>query len=243
MGRLPNSIGYVEYAYAKQNKMAYAQLKNKAGNFVSADDSAFQAAAAGADWAKTLPGADRAAQPKGLWPITGATFILMHKAQDKPANAASALKFFDWAYAGSDRDGRRAPVRAAARLGEGLVRKLVGPDRRRVRHRNQWCRTPEPAAETTHDGPLPVEAAPDSYPTAWAPSHGARRRHAVPRSPVGRRAVFAALAHGAAWLTLALLAGIIGSLIVGAAPAIRSTRLASCGAARWDPVRSASAAW
>ena len=103
VGRLPNSIGYVEYAYAKQNKMAYVQLKNKAGNFVAPDDSAFQAAAAGADWAKSFHQVLTEQPGKDSWPITGATFILMHKVQDKPANAASALKFFDWAYAGGDK--------------------------------------------------------------------------------------------------------------------------------------------
>jgi phosphate transport system substrate-binding protein len=101
--RLPNSIGYVEYAYAKQNKMAHVQLRNQAGNYVSPDDVAFQAAAAGAEWAKSFyqilteqPGAQS-------WPITGATFILMHRAQDKPAQGAATLKFFEWAYANGDR--------------------------------------------------------------------------------------------------------------------------------------------
>jgi phosphate transport system substrate-binding protein len=100
--RLPNAIGYVEYAYAKQNKMAYVQLTNAAGRYVSPDDTSFKAAAAGADWNKSFyqvltnqPGNDS-------WPITGATFILMHKAQDKPAEAATTLKFFDWAYTHGD---------------------------------------------------------------------------------------------------------------------------------------------
>lgn len=103
VNRLPNSIGYVEYAYVKQNKMTYAQLKNEAGSFVSPEDTAFKAAAAGADWNKSFyqvltnqPGAQS-------WPITGATFILMQKSQDKPANAATVLKFFDWAYKTGDK--------------------------------------------------------------------------------------------------------------------------------------------
>src|SRR5438105_4734941 len=103
VGRLPNSIGYVEYAYVKQNKMTYTQLQNAAGHFVSPDDKAFKAAAAGADWSKSFyqiltnqPGNDS-------WPITGATFILMHKAQDKPAQGAQVLKFFDWAYRNADK--------------------------------------------------------------------------------------------------------------------------------------------
>jgi phosphate transport system substrate-binding protein len=101
--RLPNSIGYVEYAYAKQNKMNYVQLKNKDGQWVKPDDSAFKAAAAGAEWAKSFYQILTEQPGKDSWPITGATFILMHKQQDKPANAANALKFFDWAYANGDK--------------------------------------------------------------------------------------------------------------------------------------------
>lgn len=100
--RLPNAIGYVEYAYAKQNKMAHVLLKNAAGSFVAPDDSNFKAAAAGADWSKSFYQVLTEQQGKDAWPITGATFILMHKVQDKPASAAVALKFFDWAYASGD---------------------------------------------------------------------------------------------------------------------------------------------
>ena len=101
--RLPNSIGYVEYAYAKQNKMTYVQLKNAAGNFVAPDDANFKAAAAGAEWSKSFYQVLTEQPGKDAWPITGATFILMHKMQDKPANAANALKFFDWAYSNGDK--------------------------------------------------------------------------------------------------------------------------------------------
>ena len=101
--RLPNSIGYVEYAYVKQNKMVYAQLKNSAGTFVSPDDTAFKAAAAGADWTKSFYQVLTNQAGKDSWPITGATFILMHKVQDKPENGAAALKFFDWAYKNGDK--------------------------------------------------------------------------------------------------------------------------------------------
>jgi phosphate transport system substrate-binding protein len=102
VNRLPNSIGYVEYAYVKQNKMSYAQLQNKDGSFVAPDDSAFKAAAAGADWSKTFYQVLTDQPGKEAWPITGATFILMHKAQDKPAQAATTLRFFDWAYKNGD---------------------------------------------------------------------------------------------------------------------------------------------
>lgn len=103
VNRLPNSIGYVEYAYVKQNKMTYAQMQNSAGTFVSPDDTAFKAAAAGADWAKSFYQILTNQPGKDSWPLTGATFILMHKAQDKPAEAASTLKFFAWAYKNGDK--------------------------------------------------------------------------------------------------------------------------------------------
>ena len=101
--RLPNSIGYVEYAYAKQNKMAHTLLKNQAGNFVAPDDENFKAAAAGADWSKTFYQVLTEQPGKDAWPISGATFILMHKAQDKPLQGVSTLKFFDWAYNNGDK--------------------------------------------------------------------------------------------------------------------------------------------
>lgn len=101
--RLPNSIGYVEYAYAKQNKMNAVLLKNQAGVFVAPDDLNFKAAAANADWAKSFYQVLTDQPGKDSWPLTGATFILMHKAQDKPAQATTALKFFEWAYANGDK--------------------------------------------------------------------------------------------------------------------------------------------
>jgi phosphate transport system substrate-binding protein len=98
--RIKNAIGYVEYAYAKKNKMGYAQLKNHDGQFVQPDDETFKAAAAGADWSKT-PGfgvvlTNQAG--KNSWPITGASFILMHKSQADAAKGKEVLKFFDWAF-------------------------------------------------------------------------------------------------------------------------------------------------
>ena len=98
--RTAGAIGYVEYAYAKQNKLTYTLLRNKDGQFVSPDSTAFRAAAANADWSKAQdfnllltnqPGKDS-------WPITGATFILMHKQQNKPDIAREVINFFAWAY-------------------------------------------------------------------------------------------------------------------------------------------------
>jgi len=97
--RIKGSIGYVEYAFAKKNKMAYGVVQNRDGQFVLPDDAAFQAAAAGADW-KGAPGfgAILTDQPgKASWPITGASFILMQAKQEK-TTGAEVLKFFDWAF-------------------------------------------------------------------------------------------------------------------------------------------------
>lgn len=102
VSRLPNSIGYVEYAYVKQNKMTFAVMQNAAGTFVSPDDLTFKAAAAGADWAKSFYQILTNQPGKDAWPLTGATFILMHKVQDKPLLATTTLKFFDWAYKNGD---------------------------------------------------------------------------------------------------------------------------------------------
>jgi phosphate transport system substrate-binding protein len=98
--RIDGAIGYVEFAYAKQNKLAVAKMINRDGGVVTASDDAFAASAAGADWAKA-PGmylvlTDQSG--KASWPMTGASFILLHKVQEKPENAKEVLKFFDWAF-------------------------------------------------------------------------------------------------------------------------------------------------
>ncbi|MGE4376080.1 MAG: phosphate ABC transporter substrate-binding protein PstS [Burkholderiaceae bacterium] len=103
VGRLPNSIGYVEYAYVKQNKMAYVQMQNAAGRFVSPDDDAFKAAAAGAVWPKSFYLILTNQPGNATWPITNPTFILMHKVQEKPAEATASLKFFEWTYKNGDK--------------------------------------------------------------------------------------------------------------------------------------------
>ena len=98
--RVKNSVGYVEYAYAKKNKMTHIALKNKEGNYVQPDDLTFAAAAAGTDWAK-VPGMGTfitdAAGAKS-WPITGASFILLYKNPENKANAAEVMKFFDFGF-------------------------------------------------------------------------------------------------------------------------------------------------
>jgi phosphate transport system substrate-binding protein len=97
--QLPGSIGYVEYAYAKQNKMTHVSMQNAEGHFVQPDDVNFKAAAAGADWAKSAFYQILTNQAgKDSWPITGATFIVMQANAEKPAQSAEVLKFFEWAY-------------------------------------------------------------------------------------------------------------------------------------------------
>lgn len=103
--QIANSIGYVEYAYAKQNNLSYALVQNKAGNFPSPDDKSFQAAAAEANW-ESAPGFGISLndQPfKEAWPIVSATFILMYAKPSDPARSQVALKFFDWAYTNGDK--------------------------------------------------------------------------------------------------------------------------------------------
>jgi phosphate transport system substrate-binding protein len=121
--RLPNSIGYVEYAYAKQNKMSYVLMKNKDGTYVKPDDTAFKAAAAGADWGRSFYQILTEQPGKDSWPITGATYILMFKTQDKPANATNALKFFDWAFANGDKMADELDYVPLPDSLKGLVRK------------------------------------------------------------------------------------------------------------------------
>lgn len=102
VAQLDGAIGYVEYAYAKRNQLAHTQLENRAGRFVQPSEASFKAAAAGAEWTKSFfqiltdqPGDES-------WPITSATFILMKKAAEKPAQSAAALDFFAWAYQNGD---------------------------------------------------------------------------------------------------------------------------------------------
>lgn len=103
--RVPGAIGYVEYAYAYENQMTHTQIKNQAGKFVSPSLESFAAAAENADW-KNAPGFYLVLndQPgEKSWPNVGATFILMHKAQEKQDRAKACLDFFDWAFReGSD---------------------------------------------------------------------------------------------------------------------------------------------
>ena len=126
VSRLPNSIGYVEYAYVKQNKMTHTLLKNKDGNFATPDDANFKAAAASADWSKTFYQVLTDQAGKEAWPLTGATFIMMQRSQDKPVNASNALKFFDWAYTHGDKMAADLEYVALPDAVKTLVRKQWG---------------------------------------------------------------------------------------------------------------------
>jgi phosphate transport system substrate-binding protein len=98
--RIKGAIGYVEYAYCLQNHLTYVKLRNQAGNYVAPTSKNFQAAAANADWAHSegfymvltdQPGKDS-------WPITGATYVLIHKDQQDAKIAKTVLEFYNWAY-------------------------------------------------------------------------------------------------------------------------------------------------
>ncbi|WP_084601768.1 phosphate ABC transporter substrate-binding protein PstS [Suttonella ornithocola] len=102
--KIPNSIGYVEYAYAKENSLAYTKMVNRAGKTVEPSLESFQAAG-NADW-KAAPGfnltiANQSEDPKA-WPIAASTFILVHTQPKNPENTKAALEFFAWAYKNGD---------------------------------------------------------------------------------------------------------------------------------------------
>ncbi|MFJ5369448.1 phosphate ABC transporter substrate-binding protein PstS [Bosea sp. CER48] len=103
--QVANSIGYVEYAYAKQNKLSHALVKNADGNFPAPEEKAFQAAAANANWQEQPGFGISLNNQKGAdaWPITSATFILVHAKPEKPEEVQAALKFFDWTYKNGDK--------------------------------------------------------------------------------------------------------------------------------------------
>ncbi len=102
--QVANSIGYVEYAYAKQNKLSYALIQNADGQFPVPDDVSFQAAAANANWSEQPGFGISLNNQKGAqaWPITAATFLLVHAKPDKPEQVQAALKFVDWAFQKGD---------------------------------------------------------------------------------------------------------------------------------------------
>jgi len=130
----PGAIGYVEYAYAKQNSMTYALMQNKAGQFVSPSAANFAAAAANAKWASApgfylllldQPGATS-------WPITGATFILVHAKQKSADEGKEVLSFFDWAFKNGDAAANTLDYVPLPGSVKDLIRrswtKVVGPD-------------------------------------------------------------------------------------------------------------------
>ena len=97
--KIQGAIGYVEYAYAEQNKLTHTALINRAGKTVQPSDKSFAAAADGADWSQA-PGFGISLNDQAgdhAWPITSASFVLMHKIADQPAQSAEVLKFFKWA--------------------------------------------------------------------------------------------------------------------------------------------------
>ena len=106
VNRIKGSIGYVEYAYVKQNKLTFLQLQNKAGRWVSPDDVTFAAAADGADWF-SVPGMGVSIVDQrnpNAWPVSSASFIIMYKEPKSKATSDEVLKFFDWAFKNGKKD-------------------------------------------------------------------------------------------------------------------------------------------
>ena len=127
VGRVRGSIGYVEYAYAKKNKIPHMKLQNRDGKYVDPDDTTFAAAAAGADWFKTPGLGISLVNQKGqnAWPITGATFVLVYREPKDPKAVQEVLKFFAFAW---EQGGKAALELDYVPLPDGLTESI----RRRV---------------------------------------------------------------------------------------------------------------
>jgi phosphate transport system substrate-binding protein len=123
--QINGGIGYVELSYALQNKMAYARLKNAAGNYVLPSDETFSAAAASADWAeaKDFYLVMTNAPGENSWPITATNFILMYKQPKNAASAKQAREFFQWVYANGD---AQAKALDYVPLPDALVQQIEG---------------------------------------------------------------------------------------------------------------------
>ena len=143
------AIGYVEYAYALQNKLAHTNMINKAGKTVSPTSESFQAAAANADW-KSQPGFGviLANQPgDNSWPMTAATWILMYKQPQDAAVSAEALKFFAWAYKNGAKMADELALRAdAGKRDRRHPEDVGGRDQDKLRQISSCRRHPAPAA-------------------------------------------------------------------------------------------------
>jgi phosphate transport system substrate-binding protein len=101
--QLPGSLGYVEYAYVTQTKMNWVSVQNSAGTWVAPTEDAFKAAAANADWNRTYFQILTDQKGRDAWPISGATFVLVHLKPEKPEDLKAALTFFDWAFTNGDK--------------------------------------------------------------------------------------------------------------------------------------------
>lgn len=139
VNQVPNAIGYVEYAYAKQAGLPVALIRNAAGNYPQPDLSSFQAAGASADWRAAAGfGISLTNQPgQDAWPITAATFILVPSNPEDPARTAEVLKFFDWAYENGD---ALATELDYVPLPDSVVREI----------RAEWKRVVDPAGKSVY---------------------------------------------------------------------------------------------
>ncbi len=203
------AIGYVENAYATQNKLTTTELKNKDGNFVDPTMASFQAAAAAGDWADAKDFAVNLIDQPGAasWPIVSATFLLLPKDPKDAAQAAAVMKWVDWAYNNGGAIADAAGVHPAAQGGAGH---RAGADVSKADYQVADRQSPgyqePPALSSTSDHPCP-----------------ASRRCPAP-APVRRQAgdaVFAGLARASGVLVLVLLGAIIVTLFVGGLPAFR----------------------
>ena len=132
VARIDGAIGYVEYAYARQNRLAVARMVNREGRAVGPSEDSFKAAAAGADWARAPGMALMLTDPPGAksWPMTGASFILLHRVQDRPERGREVLRFFDWSFRNG---GRMAAELDYVPLPDAVVKQVQAEWRSRIR--------------------------------------------------------------------------------------------------------------
>jgi phosphate transport system substrate-binding protein len=171
--RIKGAIGYVESAYAMQNHMAHTKLKNHDGAFVDPTDDSVQAAAQGADWLKAKgfyvvltdqPGA-------GSWPISGASFVLLHKTQKAPDTAREVLKFFQWGYQKGDAAAKElgyVPMPASV---VATIEKSWASELKDAAGKPVWTASPEPTAAA----PAPAGKLVPASETVAAPKAGAKK--------------------------------------------------------------------
>ena len=248
-GQTPNSIGYVEYAYALQNHLSYALMSNREGHFLKPESKTFQSAAANADWAKAdgfyLVLTD---QPgKDSWPITGASFILMHKSQEHTDRAADSLKFFKWSYANGGKmadelDYVPMPQNVVKMVETMWSKEIKGTDGKPISIDIELCLKGSwavlapmvPFSNQTMNS-ISTEARLETAPMSRGMQRETRKAARVTRG-AGLELFFIWLTRMSAIIVMLLLAGIFAVLFIDSLPALQKFGAAFLFSDSWNPV-------